>query len=92
MSGNKSTHLPHVSGGIQAVPSTGSVVIDTGLRNVQGFSATLAQDAVATAASVSFELADAEAGHVKATLKTWAADGATAGSTAANVGWIALGK
>lgn len=92
MPGNRSTHLPHVSGGIAAVPSSGSLVVNTGLRNVQAITATLVQDASANVAGVSIELSDPVAGHVQATIKTWEDDGTTAGSSAANVSWIALGK
>lgn len=90
MSENRSTHLPAVAGGIETV--TGTLVIDTGLREVQAIAHGLAQDAVATAASTSVTLAAAVGGRVKATLKVWKADGATAGDTAAKVSWIALGK
>ena len=92
MPGNKSTHIPAYAGGIETVPSSGSVVVDTGLREVQGGAAALAEDSVATAAGVSIAFAAPVGGSVKATIKTWAADGSTAGSTAAKVGWTALGK
>jgi hypothetical protein len=89
----KSTHIPEKSGGIETVPATGTLVIDTGLRDLQTLTCSLAQDAVATAASTSLELIDQEPGTTrKVTLKTWAADGATPGSTAAKVSWEALGK
>jgi len=90
----KSTHIPEMSGGIETVPAaTGTLIIDTRLRDLQTFTATLGEDAVGTAASVSWEpIAQLAGGTQKVTLKTWAADGATAGSTAALVSWLALGK
>jgi len=91
--GNQSTHIPEFSGNVETVPAAGSLVIDTGLKEVQAITAALAEDSVATAAAVSVTLAARTAGGtVKATLNTWAADGATAGSTAAQVSWMALGK
>lgn len=93
MPGNQSTHLPYVSGGIAAVPAaTGTLIVDTGLRNVQAVTAALVQDSVANAAAVTVSIAAAVGGKVKITLKTWKADGATAASVLANVSWIALGK
>ena len=90
----QSTHLPHVSGDIVTVPAaTGTLVVNTGLRNVQAITATLRQDAGTNAAAdVSISVADAVAGRVKATIKVWKADGTTAASVAAKVSWIALGK
>ena len=86
--------LPGVTGDISTVPAaTGTLVVDTGLMDVQSFSAGLAQDSVATAAGVSWEfVAEVPGTTRKVTLKTWAADGATAGSTAAKVSWIAMGR
>jgi len=87
----KSTHIPEFAGGIVAV--TGTLTIDTGLRDVQSFSVTLGTTSVNTAASVGGVLQDAVAGQTrKILLQTWAADGATAGSTAADIAWTALGK
>jgi len=89
----KSTHIPEFAGDITEVPAAGSVVVDSGLREVQAATCSLAQDSVATAAAASIEVGSPRAGStVLLTIKTWAADGATAGSTAANVGWMALGK
>ena len=89
----KSTHIPGLAGDVALVPDSGSLEVQTELRNIQSATATLAEDAVATAASVSVEIGDPpEGGNQKLTIKTWAADGATAGSTAAKVAWTALGK
>jgi len=89
----KSTHIPGMAGDVVTVPNSGSVVVETELRKIQSATATLAEDAVATAASVSVEFGDPpEGGNQKLTIKTWAADGATAGSTAAKVSWIAMGE
>lgn len=89
-----SKHLPEVSGALDAlVPATGTLVVDTGLRDMAMFTCALAQDSVATAASVSWEkVAQEPGGTQKVTLKTWAADGAAAGSTAALVSWTAIGN
>lgn len=89
-----STHLPRLVGAVATVPAaSGTLIVDTGLRDLQTLVCTLAQDAVGTAATVSWELVTQVAGTTrKVTLKTWDEDGATAGSTAARVTWIALGK
>jgi hypothetical protein len=69
------------------------LVVDTLLRELHSADVTLAQDAVATAASVSYEKVPLVAGQTqKITVKTWAADGATAGSTAALVSVTAIGN
>jgi hypothetical protein len=82
-----------MAGDVTLVPDSGSIEVDTELRNIQSATATLAEDALATAASVSVEIGDPpQGGNQKLTIKTWAADGATAGSTAAKVAWTALGK
>jgi hypothetical protein len=86
-----STHLPHVSGATATV--TGTLIVDTGLRDLQHFVCSLAQDAGANASSVSFALVAQTAGRNRSvTLKVWKANGATAGSVAALVSWIAIGK
>ena len=93
MSFPKSTHLPEVSGDVVLVPSTGAVIIDTGLRSVQSFSVSLAQAAVANAASVAGVLGDPlPGGNTKLTINTVKADGVTLGSVAAKVAWLAIGK
>ena len=92
MSTPLSTHIPQFSGTTSAVGSGGTLIVDTGLRNLQSFSCSLAQDAGANASSVSWELVTQVAGTTrKVTLKTWKANGATAGSVAASVSWLALG-
>lgn len=89
----KSTHIPEYAGGVVTVPSAGSIEVQTELRDIQAASAVLAEDSVATAAAVSVVIGTApQGGNQKLTIKTWAADGATAGSTAAKVAWMALGK
>jgi hypothetical protein len=89
-----STHLPYVSGAVATVPAaTGTLVVDTGMRDLQSLVCSMAQDAVGTAATCSWELVTQSPGTTrKVTLKTWDEDGVTAGSTAAFVTWIALGK
>lgn len=87
-----STHLPQVSGATTA-EITGTLIVDTKLRNLQSFSCVLAEDAEANAASVSWALVTQTAGTTrKVTIKVWKSDGATAGSAAAKVSWIAIGK
>jgi len=88
----KSTHLPEVAGDIVLVPSTGVLVVDTGLRSVQSFQVTLAQAAVADAASVAGVLSDPAGGSTKLTINVVKADGVTLGSVVAKVAWVALGK
>jgi hypothetical protein len=86
-----SPHIPEVAGEIVAV--TGTLLVDTGLREIQTFSATLAQTSIAGAASVSvLPQAVSDGGHQKLLLQVWAADGATPSAVAANVAWLALGK
>ena len=90
---NRSTHIPGQSGGVDTVPAAGVLIVETGLRKIVSATANLAQDSVATAAGVTVEFGDApEGGNQKLTLKTWAADGATAGSSAAKVAWTANGE
>jgi hypothetical protein len=91
MTDARSTHIPEVSGDVVAV--TGSLVIDTQLREVQSFSVTLASQASATEAIVNGVLGDiAPGGTQKLTLEVFAADGATPGASAVNVAWLAVGK
>lgn len=87
----KSTHIPEFSGDIVEV--TGELTVDTELRALQSAGAVLAQDSTATEAGVSVECLDPKpaGGHVKLTLKTWAADGATPGVNPVKVAWTALG-
>ena len=87
----KSTHIPEYAGDI--VDVTGSLIVDTGLREVQSFSVSLAQQASATEAIADGVLGDIEPGGTqKLTLEVFAADGATPGAAAAKVSWMALGK
>lgn len=91
MTDARSTHLPELSGGVASV--TGSLVVDTQLRQVQAFSVSLAQAASATEAIVDAILGDVEAGGTqKLTVQVWAVDGVTPGAAAANVAWTAIGK
>lgn len=93
MSSPLSTHLPQVSGGIVTVPAaSGTLIVDTGLRNLQTFVCTLAEDADAAVAGVTWETVAQTDGTKKVTIKTWEDDGTTAGSGAHLVSWFALGK
>lgn len=87
-----STHMPNVSGGTTAA-FTGTLIVDTGVRDLQSFTCTLAQDAVANASSLSYALVAQAAGTTrKVTIKAWKADGATAASVTAIASWLAIGK
>lgn len=88
-----STHLPGVSGAVEAVTIT--KVIDTGLRDVQAMTVSMLQDSVAAEATVTALPIARVAGSgdtQKYNLKTWNADGVTPGVAAVNVSWLALGK
>lgn len=88
-----SAHYPEISGGIASLPSSGTLIVDTLLRDLQSLTCSLAQDAVTNAASVSWELVTQVAGTTrKVTLKAWKTDGSTAASVAAKVSWLAIGK
>jgi hypothetical protein len=87
----KSNHLPELAGAIDLV--TGTLIVDTGLRNVQSFTVSLAQTPTAAEAIVAGALADpTPGGHQKLTLMVMAVDGVTPGVAAAKVSWTALGK
>jgi hypothetical protein len=91
MTDARSTHIPEVAGGVVAV--TGSLVIDTQLREVQSFAVSLATQASATEAIVNGVLGEIVAGSSqKLTIEVFAADGATPGASAVNVAWSAFGK
>ena len=94
MSAPLSTHIPGLSGAFATVPAaTGTLVVDTGLQELQSFCVSLAEDQDADVAGVSWEPVAAVAGTTrKVTIKTWEDDGTTAGSTAALVSWIAMGR
>lgn len=87
----KSTHIPEYAGDVVEV--TGSLIVDTGLREVQAFSATLAAQSSATEAIVDAVLGAIEPGGTqKLTLEVFAVDGTTPGASAVKVAWMALGK
>jgi hypothetical protein len=83
----KSTHLPEVAGAIEDVTAT--LVVETGIRQVQSFTVSLAQDPTAAEAIAVGVLDEAKQ---KITLKVFAPDGVTPGVAAAKVGWTAIGK
>lgn len=85
---------PMLAGGEVTVPASGSLVVDTGMRDCEVAHASLNQDSVATAAGVSVSRVARTPNDIftKLLIKTWAADGSTAGSTAAKVNWVAFGK
>jgi hypothetical protein len=90
----KSTHVPEMSGGIAEV--TGELIIDTELRELQTVVATLATAVVANEESdVAVELLPQTAGatqKVKLLVTKGGTNHATAGDSAVNVHWLALGK
>lgn len=87
----KSTHLPEVSGDIVAV--TGTLIVDTELRDLQSAMACLAESSTATEAIVNVVPQAQGAGETaKIQIEVFAADGSTAGASAVNVYWMALGK
>lgn len=87
----KSTHLPELAGAIEVV--TGSLIVDTGLRNVQSFAVSLAQASTATEAGAAGALAyPPVGGHQQLAISVVAADGATPGVNPVKVSWMALGK
>lgn len=91
MTDARSNHLPEVSGGIESV--TVSAIIDTRLRQVQSFSAVLAQSSVAAEAIVTGTLGEIEPGGTqKLTLEVFNADGVTPGVAAVDIAWMAFGK
>ena len=91
MSAPMSTHLPEVSGEVVAV--TGTLLVDTGLRKIQSFSATLAQTPTVDAANATAVPQDIEAGQTqKLLLQVWEDDLVTPAAVAANVAWAAFGQ
>ena len=87
----KSTHIPEVAGAVELV--TGSLTVETGLREIQTFSVTMAQAPTATEASPAGVLEDVIPGKSqRLILKVVAADGVTPGVAMAKVAWLALGK
>ena len=86
--------LPGLTGGEATIlAAVGTIVVDTGLMDVQSFACALAQDSVANAASLSWEYEAEVAGTTrKVEIKGWKADGATASSVDAKVSWVAIGR
>lgn len=90
-----SPHTPILAGGIEAV--TGTLEVDTGLRDLQSFAASLAADAMTAneEATVSWKVTSAaDAASVKVTLYVWkgGTGSGSAGDSAVDVSWIALGE
>ena len=87
----RSNHLPEVAGAIETV--TGSLIVETGLRNVQSFTVSLAQTPTATETVVAGILGEVLPGSdQKMTLKVMHADGTTPSASPAKVSWTAIGK
>ena len=83
----RSTHLPEVAGAIEDVTAT--LVVPVGIREIQSFSVSLAQDPTAAEAIAVGVLSEDKR---ELTLKVFAPDGVTPGMAAAKVAWLALGK
>lgn len=82
-----------VLAGQYSVPVTGELVIDTGLKELRTFQASLQSDVVANEEStVSWEIYDTST-SVKVKVKTWKGGTAhgTAGDNEVLVSWFALG-
>jgi hypothetical protein len=82
----KSTHIPESSGG--NVTFTGSTTVDTELRHVSRYFATLVTDSVANCATLSVALGS---DNRTLTIKAYKADGVTSASTECTVNWGADG-
>ncbi len=90
-----SKHLPEVAGGTVAV--TGSLVVDTGLRDLQSFSATIQGVVVLNEESlVTYELVDQIPGTTRqVTIRVYKAGPighGSVGDSAMNVTWMAIGN
>jgi hypothetical protein len=91
MSDKRSTHLPEVAGGVETV--TGTLSVDTGLREIQSVVAALGENSGSDQNVVTVVPQNIVAGtSQKITLSVWAADGTTASTTATTVRWMAFGK
>lgn len=95
MTEHVSPHFPILAGGVESV--TGSKEVDTGLREIQSFTASLNASALTANEEglVTWAVTSAEgASTVKVTLYVWkgGTGHATAGDSAVNVSWTALGK
>lgn len=87
----KSSHIPEFAGDIESF--TGSLIVDTGLREVQSIVPGLAQAQTAGASSATATLQTLVPGTtLKAKLEVWESDGTTASEEAASVSWMALGR
>ena len=90
-----SPHFPILAGGIESV--VGTFEVDTGLRKLQSFAANLVASSVTAneESKVTWLVTSAaDAASVKVTLYVWkggTADG-SAGDSAVDVSWIALGE
>ncbi len=96
--GNRTINLPNVSGTVMLTNTPGAVVLGTntitgtlqishGLTTPQTVFCTLLQDSEANAASCSATISGSTV-----TVKTWKADGATAGSVGKIVSWMVGGQ
>ena len=88
----KSTHLPEVSGDIVSV--TGSLVVKTGLRDIQTFVAAFAQALTPATAEATLSrelLPQAPGAQQEVEIKTYLLAG-TPGVTPTKVSWLAVGR
>lgn len=92
---SKSTHLPGIAGAM-SVSVTGSVTIDTGMRDLVSFTATQMTDVAANEESgITFVLVDQDPGTTRKVIVKSTKGGtahATAGDSAVLFSWIAIGN
>jgi hypothetical protein len=87
-------YVPGNTHGEVTVPATGSVQVDTGMKDLTTATVSIAQASVATAAGITWERVARVKGDgtAKILIKSWAADGLTAGSSAMKASWSAWGR
>ena len=92
MTSPKSTHLSEVAGAIEEI--TGSLIVDTGLRDVQSFTASFAQAlTVATKEAIlGWEFEPVVPGTTQKVLISTYLLAGTPGVEATKVSWTAIGK
>jgi hypothetical protein len=89
-----SKYIPSMSGGEVTVPSSGSITVDTDVRDLDHAQVSLIGTSIAACATVSYSRVARVPGDLtaKITIKTWKADGLTAADAAGTVAWTAFGK
>lgn len=93
-----SPHYPSLAGNIVTVPAAGELVINTGLRELQTFVASikLADPAANEEAVLSWYIPAGDElnahRHVVVRIEKGGSGSGTIGDTATDIGWFALGK